>query len=182
MTDPSIEDLMAELEAVKGELEKYKRDLEANTFEDTGPSVTVHFFPPYGYLYGGGGGNTGDHMYVSKKDFDKCVFDLKCWHRAYNDQINSLESALAHVKAESLRVVKVGGPCKLSELEDLNIENHTNTCTVEGADWRIYATERRVDKNGHRYLMPVSDGWPPIAFGPDTMVQRVELKPWESEA
>lgn len=181
MTDPSIEDLMAELEAIKVELEKYSRDLNVNTFEEAKPRVTVHFFPPYEYLHGEGG-NTEDHMYVSKKDFDKHLFDAECWHRVYNDQINSLESALAHVKGESLRVVKVGEPCKLSELEDLNIENHTNTCTVEGADWRIYAAERRVDKNGHRYLMPVSDGWPPIAFGPDTMVQRVELKPWESEA
>lgn len=163
MTDPSIEDLMAELEAVKGELEKYKRDLEANTFEDTGPSVTVHFFPPYGYLYGGGGGNTGDHMYVSKKDFDKCVFDLKCWHRAYNDQINSLESALAHVKAESLRVVKVGNQCLL---------RHVTTDYVLADD-------------GHIYQRDDGDWWSlrdkfQFLVGKDMFVQPVRLERWEN--
>lgn len=88
---------------------------------------------------------------------------------------------LARVKAESLRVVKINEPCSLSSMERVGIDGHTNTCTVEGADWRIYAAERRVDDSGHRYLMPVSDEWPPIAFGPDTKVQPVRLERWEME-
>ena len=88
---------------------------------------------------------------------------------------------LARVKAESLRVVKINEPCSLSSMERVGVEGHTNTCTVEGADWRIYAAERRVDDSGHRYLVPVSDEWPSIAFGADTKVQPVRLERWEME-
>ena len=100
---------------------------------------------------------------------------------AYEKRIAELEALVRRVKAESLRVVPVGSECKLSELEELDIKDHTNTCTIEGADWRVYAAERRVDDRGHRYLMPVSDEWPPIAFGPDTKVKPVRLERWETE-
>lgn len=99
----------AELEALEwaiAELEEYKRDMTVNTFEDTEPSVAVHFFPSHDWLLKGSG-MTSDCMYVSKKDFDKYIFDSKCWHRAYNDRINALAAELARVKAESLRVVEL---------------------------------------------------------------------------
>lgn len=94
------------------------------------------------------------------------------------EDIKGLRAELARVKAESLRVV-VGEPLRLGDIESVPISEHTNTFIAAGADWRIYAAERRVDKNGHRYMMPVSDEWPPIAFGPDTIVQPVRLEHWE---
>lgn len=99
----------------------------------------------------------------------------------YEARIAELTAEVARVKAESLRVVKTGQPIKLADIESVPISEHTNTFTTAGADWRIYAAERRVDGNGHRYMMPVSDEWPPIAFSPDTIVQPVRLERWEEQ-
>jgi hypothetical protein len=106
-----------------------------------------------------------------------CMRDMLPAIRA---EVDALRAELARVKAESLRVVK-GVPLRLGDIESVPFSEHTNTFTTAGADWRIYAAERRVDESGHRYMMPVSDEWPPIAFGPDTIVQPVRLERWEDE-
>lgn len=84
--------------------------------------------------------------------------------------------------AGALVPVPVGEPCTLYEMEYLAIKNCTNTCTVDDANDRIYAAERRMDDSGQRYLMPITDKWPPGPFPLSTIVQPVRLVPikeWE---